>query len=44
MIEVNKHSRKLKIWSVEMPNAPYLNRQAQAKEPKKNDKFATRKY
>ena len=26
MIAINKHSSKLKNWSVEMPNAPYLNR------------------
>jgi len=26
MIAINKHSSKLKIWSVEMPNAAYLNR------------------
>ena len=26
MIGINKHSAKLKIRSVEMPNAPYLNR------------------
>jgi len=26
MIAINKHSSKLKDWSVEMPNAPYLNR------------------
>jgi len=26
MIAINKHSSNLKIWSVEMPNAPYLNR------------------
>jgi len=24
MIAINKHSAKPKIWSVEMPNAPYL--------------------
>ena len=29
MIEINRHSSKLKDWSVEMPNAPYLNRYAQ---------------
>jgi len=26
MIAINKHSSKLKILSVEMPNAPYSNR------------------
>ena len=26
MIAINKHSSKLKNWSVEMPNAPYSNR------------------
>jgi hypothetical protein len=26
MIATNKHSSKLKIWRVEMPNAPYSNR------------------
>jgi hypothetical protein len=26
MIAINKHSGKLKFWSVEMPNAPYSNR------------------
>ncbi len=26
MIAVNKHSAKPKIWSLEMPNAPYLER------------------
>jgi len=26
MIAINKHSSNLKVWSVEMPNAPYLNR------------------
>ena len=26
MITKNKYSAKLKVWSVEMPNAPYLNR------------------
>jgi len=26
MIAINKHSSKLKVWSVEMPNALYLNR------------------
>jgi len=30
MIALNKHSGILKIWSVEMPNAPYLNRWQQA--------------
>jgi hypothetical protein len=31
MIEIKKHSSKLKDWSVEMPNAPYSNRYAQQK-------------
>jgi len=31
MIAINKHSSKLKIWSVEMPNAPYSERYPQAK-------------
>jgi len=26
IIVINKHTGKLKIWSVEMPNAPYSNR------------------
>jgi len=26
MLAIKKHSRKLKIMSDEMPNAPYLNR------------------
>jgi len=26
MRAINKHSANPKIWSVEMPNAPYLNR------------------
>ena len=26
MIAINQHSSKLKVWSVEMPNAPYSNR------------------
>lgn len=26
MIPIKKHGSKLKIWSVEMPNAPYSNR------------------
>ena len=29
MIAINKHSKNLKDWSVEMPNAPYSNRYAQ---------------
>jgi len=29
MIAINKHSAKLKTWSIEMPNAPYLNRYGQ---------------
>jgi len=44
IIAINKHSIKLKDWSVEMPNAPYSNRYPQAGELKQNDKFATRKY
>ena len=32
IIAINKHSGKLKNWSVEMPNAPYLNRYAPFKE------------
>jgi len=43
MVAINKHSSKLKRWSVEMPNAPYSNRYPQAKETNQNDKFATRK-
>jgi len=43
MIAINKHSSKLKIWSVEMPNAPYSERYPQAKKTRQNDKFATRK-
>jgi len=31
MIAINKHSSKLKNWSVEMPNAPYLKRWATLK-------------
>jgi hypothetical protein len=31
MIAINKHSSKLKDSSVEMPNAPYLNRWATCK-------------
>jgi hypothetical protein len=31
MIAINKHSSKLKVWSVEMPNAPYSNRYGQVK-------------
>ena len=38
MIAINKHSKKLKVWSVEMPNAPYLNRCGLLKEKGKNDK------
>jgi len=26
IIAINIHSSKLKVWSVEMPNAPYSNR------------------
>ena len=29
MIAINKHSSKMKDWSVEMPNAPYSNRYGQ---------------
>ena len=29
MIAINKHSGKLKIWSVKMPNAPYSGRYQQ---------------
>ncbi len=32
LIAINKHSSKLKNWSVEMPNAPYSNRCASCKE------------
>jgi hypothetical protein len=32
MIAINKHSSKLKNMSVEMPNAPYLNRYQQGTE------------
>ena len=28
MIAINKCSSKLKVWSVEMPNAPYSKRYA----------------
>ena len=31
MVAINKHNGKLKNWSVEMPNAPYLNRYVQLK-------------
>jgi len=31
IIAINKHSSKLKIRSVEMPNAAYLNRYPQLK-------------
>ena len=34
MIAINKHSSKLKKWSVEMPNAPFSNRYLQANEHK----------
>ena len=30
MRAINKHSTNPKIWSVETPNAPYLNRYQQA--------------
>jgi len=36
MIAINKHSSKLKIWSIEMPNAPYSNRCMQGKETHTN--------
>jgi len=39
MIAINKHSAKLKTWSIEMPNAPYLNRYAPIKIEKENDKI-----
>ncbi len=29
VIAINKHSSKLKIWSIEIPNAPYSNRYVQ---------------
>jgi hypothetical protein len=32
MIAINKSSDKLKVWSVKMPNAPYLNRYQQGTE------------
>ena len=35
MIVINKHSSKLKSWSVEMPNAPYSNRYHAFKKMKK---------
>jgi len=28
MIAINNHRSKLKVWSVELPNAPYSNRYA----------------
>ena len=31
IIAINKHCDKLKIWSVEMLNAPYSNRYGQGK-------------
>jgi len=31
MIAIRKQSSKLKVWSVEMPNAPYSNRYVQCK-------------
>jgi len=34
MIATNKHSAKLKIWRVEMPNAPYSNRYEQSQKTK----------
>jgi len=38
MIAINKHSSKMKIWSFEIPNAPYSSRYPQAK---KNDARVT---
>ena len=35
---IKKHSSKLKVWSVEMPNAPYSNRCSQFKERYSMDK------
>ena len=32
VVAVKKDSSKLKIWSVEMPNAPYSNRYLQAQD------------
>ena len=29
IVAINEHFSKLKIWSVEMPNAPYTDRCAQ---------------
>ena len=37
MRAINKHSANPKIWSVEMPNAPYLNRCQQLKLKEKKD-------
>jgi len=34
IIAIKKHSGKLKVVSVEMPNAPYSNRYGQGKETK----------
>jgi len=34
VIAINKNSSKLKDWSVEKPNAPYLNRYRQPKKTK----------
>jgi hypothetical protein len=39
MIVINKHSSKLIFWSIEMPNAPYLNRCA-AYEKRANTQIA----
>ena len=32
MVAIIKHSNKLKVWSVKMPNAPYSNRYLQGDE------------
>ena len=39
MIATSKHSRKLKIWSVKMPNAPYSNRCSTLKKRKNMKKL-----
>ena len=39
MIAINKLSSKLKNWSVEMPNAPYLNRCVQLGESFQINRF-----
>ena len=33
MIAINKHSAKLKIWNVKLPNAAYLERFGGHKKP-----------